>query len=56
MVAFKGVVIFFLLDTGMLAARRASKLLGVGPSLIAFGVLAPVVNAAFGIGLAWVSG
>jgi hypothetical protein len=49
---FKGVVILFLLDTGMLAARRAAKLLEVGPYLIAFGVLAPVVNAALGIGLA----
>lgn len=49
---FKGVVILFLLDTGMLAARRARKLLEVGPYLIAFGILAPAVNAALGIGLA----
>jgi hypothetical protein len=49
---FKGVVIFFLLDTGMLAARRARQLVQVGPALVAFGLVAPVVNAAAGIGLA----
>lgn len=49
---FKGVVIFFLLDTGMLAARRARMLVQVGPALAVFGVAAPLVNAGAGIGLA----
>ena len=49
---FKGVVILFLLDTGMLAARRARQLVRVGPALVVFGLVAPVVNAAAGIGLA----
>jgi len=40
----------------MLAARRARKLLEVGPYLITFGILAPVVNAALGIGIARVLG
>lgn len=49
---FKGVVIVFLLDTGMLAARRARQLLRVGPYLIVFGILAPTINAALGIAVA----
>jgi hypothetical protein len=53
---FKGMVIFFLLDTGMLAARRARMLVSVGPYLILFGLAAPVVNAALGIGIAHLLG
>ena len=48
---FKGVVIFFLLDTGMLAARRARLLVQVGPALALFGIAAPLANAAAGISL-----
>lgn len=50
---FKGMVIFFLLDTGMLAGRRARQLIQVGPRLVVFGVVAPAVNGALGIALAW---
>lgn len=53
---FKGIVLLFLLDVGMLAARKAGKLVEVGPKLVAFGVVAPLVNAALGIGLAWLLG
>lgn len=53
---FKGIVLLFLLDVGMLAARKAGKLIEVGPKLVAFGVLAPIANAAIGIGLAYVLG
>jgi hypothetical protein len=53
---FKGMVIFFLLDTGMLAARRARMLVSVGPNQILFGIGAPVVNAMLGIGLAHLIG
>jgi len=49
---FKGIVLLFLLDVGMLAARKASKLIEVGPRLVAFGILAPLANAALGIGIA----
>jgi len=49
---FKGMVLLFLLDTGMLAARRARELMRVGPSLVAFGVVAPVVSGLAGVGLA----
>lgn len=53
---FKGIVLLFLLDVGMLAARKAGKLIEVGPALVAFGILAPLANAALGIGLAWLLG
>lgn len=50
---FKGIVLLFLLDVGMLAAKKAGKLIEVGPALVAFGVIAPLINGALGIGLAW---
>lgn len=53
---FKGMVLFFLLDTGMLAARRARTLLSVGPKLVLFGVGTPVVNGTIGVLLAWAMG
>ena len=53
---FKGIVLLFLLDVGMLAAKKARKLIEVGPKLVGFGVIAPVVNAAIGISLAYLLG
>jgi len=53
---FKGMVLLFLLDTGMLAARRAGELLRVGPALVVFGIVAPVLNGLVGMGLAWLIG
>jgi hypothetical protein len=53
---FKGIVLLFLLDVGMLAAKKAGKLIAVGPALVAFGILAPLANAALGVGLAWLLG
>jgi hypothetical protein len=53
---FKGIVLLFLLDVGMLAARKANLLLQVGLPLIVFGVLAPLLNALLGMGLAWLVG
>ena len=49
---FKGIVLLFLLDVGMLAARKADHLRRVGPPLVIFGIVAPLINAALGIGLA----
>jgi uncharacterized protein len=53
---FKGMVILFLIDVGGLAAKKAGKLIEVGPALVAFGILAPIANAAIGIGLAYLIG
>lgn len=49
---FRGALTLFLLDMGMVAARRLSDLRRVGTFLMGFGVLAPVVHAALGAVLA----
>ncbi len=49
---FKGIVLLFLLDVGMLAARRADQLLRVGLPLVGFGLAAPLANAVIGVFLA----
>ncbi|BAZ87159.1 sodium-dependent bicarbonate transport family permease [Dolichospermum compactum] len=46
---FYGVLSFFLLDMGMVAARRIKELRSTGLFLIAFGVIMPVFNAIIGI-------
>ena len=45
---FQGVLALFLLEMGMVAARRFDDLRRVGPFLLLFGVLAPVLNAVAG--------
>ncbi len=49
---FYGVLTFFLLDMGLVAARRMKDLREGGSFLIGFSVLMPVLNAALGIGIA----
>jgi hypothetical protein len=49
---FKGMVIFFLLDTGMHAGRLVGQLKKTGAPLVVFGLVAPLVNATLGILLA----
>ncbi|WP_448564707.1 sodium-dependent bicarbonate transport family permease [Trichothermofontia sp.] len=46
---FYGVLTFFLLDMGLVAARRLRDLGKTGPFLIAFSIVVPLVNAAIGI-------
>jgi uncharacterized protein len=46
---FYGVLSFFLLDMGMVAARRIKDLSKAGYFLIAFGILMPVLNGMIGI-------
>jgi hypothetical protein len=46
---FYGVLSFFLLDMGMVAARRIKDLSNAGYFLIGFGVFMPVINAIIGI-------
>lgn len=53
---FKGIVLLFLIDVGMLAARRANQLLAVGVPLVVFGIAAPIINGIVGVGLAWLLG
>jgi hypothetical protein len=53
---FYGVLTFFLLDMGLVAARRIRELKSTGFFLIGFSVIMPVVNALVGIGIAKVLG
>ncbi len=46
---FQGALTLFLLDMGMTAARRLRSLRAVGPFLVAFGVLMPLVHGALGV-------
>ncbi len=47
--AFPGALAFFLLDLGLLAARRAKDLLRAPKLLLVFAVAAPLINAAIAI-------
>lgn len=49
---FYGILCFFLLDMGLIAARRINDLKQAGSFVIGFSLLMPVLNALIGIGLA----
>lgn len=53
---FRGMFMFFLLDMGLVAARRVSDILKTGSFLILFAIVIPIVNAFMAIGLAWLAG
>ncbi len=53
---FKGLLAFFLLEMGILVARRIREMKGVGPFLIAFAFLVPIVNAAIAVALSHLAG
>jgi len=53
---FRGMLVIFLLDLGMLAAREARHIYQAGVFLISFAFFMPIVNALLGILLAYVSG
>lgn len=53
---FQGVLALFLLEMGMVAARRFGDLRKVGLFLIGFGVLMPIVNGAIGVWLGGLTG
>ncbi len=48
---FKGMLAFFLLDMGLMAARNLSQIKGKSPLLVAYAVVAPVVHASLALGL-----
>lgn len=53
---FYGVLTFFLLDMGLVAARRIKDLQKTGVFLIAFAILIPILNAGLALGIARVIG
>ena len=50
---FKGLLSFFLLEMGLLVARRLREVRDVGPFLIAFGVIVPFINATLALTIGW---
>lgn len=46
---FRGVLTLFLLELGMLSARRLGDLRRVGPFLVAYGVVLPLINGLLGV-------
>lgn len=50
---FKGFLAFFLLDMGLVAARKIYELKKVGMFLIAFAIIMPMFNASVAVGLAY---
>lgn len=53
---FKGALVFFLLELGLVAARRFRDLRRAGPFLIGFGLAMPVFHMALGVGLGTLAG
>jgi hypothetical protein len=50
---FKGMLAFFLLDMGLMAARNLPQVKGQSPVLIAYAVLGPIAHAALALGVAF---
>jgi hypothetical protein len=50
---FKGILTFFLLDMGIVAARRIYELKKLGFFLIAFALIMPIINATLALALAY---
>jgi hypothetical protein len=55
-VPFQGVLCLFLLDMGLIAARRLASLRSFGPLLVGFALLAPLVHGAVGVAVAYALG
>jgi len=53
---FKGMLSFFLLDMGLMAARNLPQLQDKSKVLLAYAVGAPIVHASLALGLAWALG
>ena len=50
---FKGMLSFFLLDMGLMAARSLPQLRATSPALLLYGVLGPLAHASLALGLAY---
>ena len=53
---FKGLLLFFLLDMGLVVGRRLREARALPPFLIAFALAAPPVHAGLAVGAAWLVG
>ena len=50
---FKGMLAFFLLDMGLLAARNMGELRGKSTMLLTYAIVGPLVHAALALAMAW---
>jgi len=50
---FKGMLAFFLLDMGLMAARNLTQVKGKSPALIAYAIIGPILHASLALGLAF---
>jgi hypothetical protein len=53
---FKGALMLFLLEMGIVAGARLGDLRRVGPFLLGFGIVMPLVHGALGVGLGHLAG
>ena len=51
---FKGMLSFFLLDMGLMAARNLPQVKGKSPAMIAYAIIGPILHASLALGLAYV--
>ena len=51
---FKGMLSFFLLDMGLMAARNLPQVKDKSPALISYAVIGPIIHASLALGLAFV--
>ena len=51
---FKGMLAFFLLDMGLMAARNLPQVKGKSPALIAYAIIGPILHASMALGLAFI--
>lgn len=54
--AFRGILVLFLLEMGMVAARQLREFVQLGWRLLAFGILLPTANGFLGTTLGWLAG
>jgi hypothetical protein len=47
--AFRGILVLFLLEMGMVAARQLKEFVRLGPVLLAFGIMAPILHGFVGV-------
>lgn len=53
---FKGMLAFFLLDMGLLAAKNVKQLKGKSPWLLSYALGAPIAHAGLAVAVAWAAG
>ena len=51
---FKGMLSFFLLDMGLMAARNLPQVKGKSPALIVYAIIGPILHASMALGLAFI--